>query len=205
MKPIPILGAIAALFLLFLLMRTDNGYEIRNAEPTGETIVCFGDSLTYGTGAAKGMDYPSQLSRLIGRPVVNLGVPGNTTADALARIDAVIEQRPRMVLLTLGGNDLRKKMAKEQAFANLRTLVERVQAQGALVVIGGIEVPLFGQGYGDGYRQLARETGSLLVPNVFEGIMGNTSLMSDPIHPNGEGYGLMAEMFQQAIEPYLSP
>ncbi|MBR9984814.1 MAG: hypothetical protein KFF68_02780 [Desulfosarcina sp.] len=41
---------------------------IVNRVPSGETIVCFGDSLTYGTGASKGMDYPAQLSRLIDPP-----------------------------------------------------------------------------------------------------------------------------------------
>ena len=67
-----------------------SSYEIKNADPIGDTIVCFGDSLTYGTGAAKGMDYPSQLSKLIGVEVINAGVPGDTTAKALSRINEII-------------------------------------------------------------------------------------------------------------------
>jgi lysophospholipase L1-like esterase len=38
---------------------------------------------------------------------------------------------------------------------------------------------------------------------VFEDIMGNQGLMSDRIHPNGEGYAIMAQHFYQAVEPYL--
>ena len=35
-----------------------SGPTVRNARPQGENIICFGDSLTAGTGAATGMDYP---------------------------------------------------------------------------------------------------------------------------------------------------
>ena len=80
-----------------------SSYEIRNAVPSGETIVCFGDSLTAGIGGAKGMDYPSQLSRLIGMEIKNAGVPGDTTASALDRVVDVLELQPRIVLITLGG------------------------------------------------------------------------------------------------------
>ncbi len=60
--------------------------EIRNPSPLGTSIVCFGDSLTYGTGASEGMDYPSRLSEMLGEPVVNAGVPGDTTGAALRRL-----------------------------------------------------------------------------------------------------------------------
>lgn len=177
---------------------------VTNADAGGETIVCFGDSLTYGTGAPPGQDYPSLLSRRIGRTVVNAGVPGDTTAEALARLeDDVLSRSPRMVLITLGGNDLKNRVARETAFANLREIVLRIQAAGAMVVIGGLDIPLYGRGFDQAYRELARETGSVLVPDVFDGIMGNRSLMSDPIHPNADGYAVMAEHFHKAIEPYL--
>ena len=177
---------------------------VTNADADGETIVCFGDSLTYGTGASEGQDYPSRLSERIGRPVVNAGVPGDTTADALARLeDDVLSRSPRMVLITLGGNDLKNRVSRQTAFANLREIVLRIQAAGAMVVIGGLDIPLYGRGFDQAYQELARETGSVLIPDVFEKIMGNRSLMSDPIHPNADGYAVMAEHFHEAIEPYL--
>ncbi len=176
---------------------------IVNRTPSGGAIVCFGDSLTYGTGASKGMDYPTQLSRMIGLPVMNAGVPGDTTARALKRLDGVLDRQPRVVLITLGGNDLKNGISRQTAFDNLRAIIRSVQAEGALVIIGGIEIPFYGKGFGGAYRELAEETGSVLIPNVFDGIMGTRSLMSDPIHPNSQGYTVMAQHFYRALQPYL--
>jgi acyl-CoA thioesterase-1 len=165
-----------------------------------ETIICFGDSLTYGNGAGEGRDYPSQLSTMIGKPVVNAGVPGDTTARALKRLDSdVLSKSPDLVLITLGGNDLKNGVAKDLAFNNLRKIVESIQHAGAKVIIGGLRFPLQDRGFGSAYRQLAEDTGAVLIPDIYKDIMGNRKLMSDPIHPNGDGYKIMAERFREAI------
>ena len=179
-------------------------FEVKNAQPTGSTIVCFGDSLTAGTGATKGMNYPSQLARKVGKEVINAGVPGDTTARALARVEEdVLSQSPRIVLITLGGNDLKNGVPKELAFQNLKTIIEAIQAKGALVVVGGVDFPIWGRGFGDGYRVLCKDSGAVLIANVFDGIMENPELMSDSIHPNDAGYTIMAERFYEAVKPYL--
>jgi acyl-CoA thioesterase-1 len=180
------------------------GPKVRKGKPQGENIICFGDSLTAGTGASTGMDYPSQLARMISQPVINAGLPGDTTAGALGRLGRDVPSRsPRFVLITLGGNDLTHGVDRDVFCRHLRTIVTRIQATGALVVVGGIEVPLRDRGYRDGYRKVARETGAILVPNVFQGILGRPDLMSDPIHPNSAGYTVMAELFSETIRPYL--
>ncbi len=166
----------------------------------GDTIICFGDSLTHGTGASKGMDYPSQLSKMITKPVLNSGVPGDTTGRALRRLERdVLAKSPDVVLITLGGNDLKNGVARDIAFENLKTIVESIQKTGARVIIGGIKFPIRDRGFGRAYQELSDETGAILIPNIFEGIMGNRKLMSDPIHPNDEGYKLIAERFYEAM------
>jgi lysophospholipase L1-like esterase len=180
------------------------GPEIRNAHPAGGPVVCFGDSLTHGAGAAEGKTYPDRLSERLGEPVVNAGIPGDTTADALNRLeDDVLSHEPRAVFITLGGNDLKNGMSREAAFRNLKTIVTRIQDQGALVVLGGVDIPFWGRGFGDAYRELAEETGAALVPNVLDGLLGDGALMSDNIHPNGAGYAIMARRFYEAAEPHL--
>ncbi len=180
------------------------GVQIKNSNPSGENIIAFGDSLTYGTGATRGMDYPSQLSKMISRPVINAGVPGDTTAMALARLQSdVLSRSPRIVLVTLGGNDLKNRVPKKEAVDNLRIIIRSIQDKAALVIVGGIDIPFWGRGFGQAYEQLSNELGTILIPNIFEGIMGNHELMSDPIHPNDEGYTIVAQKFYEAVKPYL--
>ena len=197
------IGAGCLLVAVVVYCLIPSSYEIRNTVPSGKTIVSFGDSLTAGTGAATGMDYPAQLSRLIGVEIINAGVPGDTTARALARLAEVLELQPRIVMITLGGNDLKNGVRREVAFENLAEIVRRFQDSGALVVIGGLNVPFWGRGFGDAYQELAEKTGSILVPNILQGILGKAELMSDRIHPNSEGYAVMAQYFHKALRPYL--
>ena len=167
----------------------------------GLRIIAFGDSLTYGTGATSGKDYPSQLSKMISRPVINAGVPGDTTARALKRLEKdVLANSPDIVLITLGGNDLKNGIDADVAFKNLEMIVNLIHNQGARVIIGGLSIPFRDRGYGRGFKKLADETGAKLIPNILDGIMGNRKLMSDPIHPNDAGYKLLAERFYEAMQ-----
>jgi acyl-CoA thioesterase I len=195
---------VAAVLLLLLAYRLLAPRRVTNSQPSGETIVCFGDSLTAGKGADPADSYPAQLERLIGRPVVNAGVPGDTTATALDRLERdVLARNPRIVLVTLGGNDLMQGVPAEEAFANLGRIVDAIQSRGALVVVGGIELPLVDRGYGEGYEELRDRTGCLLVANVLAGLLGHRDLMSDQVHPNGKGYAVMAKRFRKTVDPYL--
>ena len=136
-----------SLLILLTVVVLFAGYRIFVAPPQVKegsipynTIICFGDSLTFGTGAEAGMDYPSQLSQMIAKPVINAGVPGDTTARALKRLQRdVLARSPDLVLITLGGNDLKNGIAKDTAFNNLEHIVESIQGQGARVIIGGLK------------------------------------------------------------------
>ncbi len=176
----------------------------REVRLTGENIICFGDSLTSGFGAGPGMDYPSQLSRMLGRPVINAGRAGDTTASALARLERdVLSRSPRIVLITLGGNDLLRRGDRQEAFGNLKAIVTSIQDRGALVILGGIEAPIWGRGFEEVYRRVSEETGAVLIPDILKGVMGNPALMHDAVHPNDSGYAVMARYFHEAMKPYL--
>ncbi|MFP4350516.1 MAG: arylesterase [Thermodesulfobacteriota bacterium] len=204
MRKITWIAAVAVILIAGARIVRPTAPEIRNADPLGTTLIAFGDSLTYGTGAGPGRDYPTRLSELLGLPVVNAGVPGDTTASALRRLAAdVLTRSPRIVFITLGGNDLKNGVSREAAFGNLREIIEGIQAEGALVVLAGIDIPFWGRGFAQAYRDLARETGAVLIPDIFDGIIGDRRLMSDSIHPNAAGYALMAEKFHEAVRPYV--
>jgi acyl-CoA thioesterase-1 len=191
-----------ALLVLFWYFRSEGP---RAAKPTaGTTIIAFGDSLVAGRGATTGHDFVSILSRRLGTPIINAGRSGDTTATALTRLERdVLARDPRVVLVLLGGNDFLRRVPKQQTFANLSTIVERVRARGAAVVLIGVSVGLFSDSYGGEFAQLARRTSSGLVPDVLDDVIGDQQRMADAIHPNDAGYAIVAERIEPVLRDLL--
>jgi len=159
-----------------------------------DIIVAFGDSLTHGTGASADTAYPAVLSTLTGHTVINAGVPGNTTADGLARLpDVLAEYKPRLVLLCLGGNDMLRRVLETETENNLRLLVRTIRAAGAEVVLVGVPEPKLFGGAPAFYEKLAGELQVPLEQDVFVEVLKDNRLKSDPIHANAEGYRVVAE------------
>jgi hypothetical protein len=74
-------------------------------------VLVIGDSLVAGTGASAGQAWPGELARATGWRVVNVGVPGDTSADALARLGALLRtHEPAAVVIAVGGNDFLRKV-----------------------------------------------------------------------------------------------
>jgi acyl-CoA thioesterase-1 len=185
-----------------------NHWPITNAAPGGRTIVAFGDSLTAGYRMGPGESYPEQLSALLGLPIVNAGASGDTTADGLARLERdVIAREPRVVLLCLGGNDMLRRLPADQQFANLRQAIARLQHEGALVILLGLDgwpMPMAGGvDYAQRYRALAEETGAVYVPDLLDGVAGDRALMYDQVHPNARGYGRIARRLAGEVGGFL--
>lgn len=178
--------------------------DLRNIRSPGEAIVCFGDSLTEGVGAGFGEDYPAVLSRELGRPVINAGRRGDTTARALERVsDAVLSKNPRLVVVLLGGNDFLQRLARQDTRKSLEEIIQRVQASGAMVAVVGMRLGLFTDEYASLFEETARQAGELYIPGVMKGILSDAKLRSDPIHPNSAGYRLLAERIGEKIKPLL--
>jgi acyl-CoA thioesterase-1 len=168
--------------------------RVANRDSTGKNIIAFGDSLTAGYGAAAGEDYPSRLSSIIGLPIINAGVSGDTTDMALARVDSdILSHDPRIVLVGLGGNDYLRSIPLESTEANLRAIVRKIQSAHAMVVILGFRFPSLNANYEAMYERIAKDERCLLIPRMLKGILTDPSLKSDEVHPNARGYQLMAE------------
>jgi lysophospholipase L1-like esterase len=159
-------------------------------------IVFFGDSLVQGVGASEKKDLPSLLSQKTGVEFINAGISGNTTADGLARLEKdVLEKKPNLVLVLLGGNDALRQMPTEQTFSNLENIITQIKNSGAKVLLLGVRggVAFVGKDYEPEFEKLAKKTNVVLVPDVLDGIFGHKDLMSDGIHPNDQGYEKIAE------------
>jgi len=182
----------------------DEYRTIRNLASRGTTLVCFGDSLTQGTGAGPGEDYPSLLAAALPIPVVNAGAAGETTADGLRRLERdVLSQDPRLVLIFFGGNDFLRRVPPEQTRRNLEAMVERVQGAGAIVVLVGIKAGLLADETGPLYEAVARDRGILYIPDALGGILSDPRLKSDQVHPNGAGYRRLADRLLARLKPLL--
>jgi lysophospholipase L1-like esterase len=198
--------AAGLLALVFLLTRPrDNSWRITNEHPQGKVVVAFGDSLTAGYQVDAADSYPAQLASLLGREILNRGVSGNSTADGLARLERdVLSESPGIVLLSLGANDMLRRHPIDGTFASLRTIIDRIHARGALVVLIGVEgYPLVHGDWGARYRELARETGCVYVPDMLDDVLGDPALMYDQIHPNAKGYAKIAARIESEVGSYL--
>lgn len=163
-------------------------------------VLAFGDSLTYGSGANSSESYPAVLSRLIGRTVINAGVPGEVSADGLKRLPGLLaEHRPQLVILCHGGNDLLRKQDEALLAANLAAMVQQVKAQGASVLLIGVPKPGLGLEVPALYAQLARTQQLPYEGKIMAKIEGDRALKSDLIHPNAAGYRLLAQRLQALL------
>lgn len=159
-----------------------------------DVIVAFGDSLTFGTGAAEQESYPAVLAELTGRTVIRAGVPGEVTAQALGRLPRVLEEhRPQLVIVCIGGNDFLRRLSATDTKANLRAMLALLKAQGVAVVLVGVPQPAIFADPPAMYAELARELKIPYESAVVKNVLFNATLRSDPIHPNAQGYRRMAE------------
>ncbi len=159
-----------------------------------DVIVAFGDSLTFGTGAAENESYPAVLGQMIGRNVVRAGVPGEVTAQGLARLPAVLDEHsPRLVIICLGGNDMLRKVGEAEIRKNLRAIIKTLRDRNIGVVLVGVPRPALITSAPEFYIELARELAVPYEGKVVTSVLSSAELRSDPIHPNARGYRMMAE------------
>ena len=188
-----------ALFAVFLLAACDRAPTLPKLN-SHDVIVAFGDSLTHGTGAASDTAYPAVLAMLTGHTVINAGVPGDTTSSGLQRLPAVLaEHKPRLVLLCLGGNDMLKQQPAAATENNLRLLVQTIRAGGADVVLIGVPEPRLFGGAPDFYGRVAEEMQLPLERDIFNDVLKDNRLKSDPIHANAAGYRVVAERLAEFL------
>ena len=166
----------------------------------GQVVLAFGDSITFGTGAAPGEDWPSLLAAQTGWQVVNAGIPGDTAQAGKARIQSLLDEHlPALVIVELGGNDFLHKRPANDVKNDIRTVIKSIKQTGAKVALVAIpELSLMSIVAGKPsdspiYKALASEEGVPVVSDVFSDVLSQPELCADKIHPNAKGYRQMAD------------
>lgn len=162
--------------------------------PEGATVLALGDSLTSGVGASADTAYPAVLARLTGWNVVNGGVSGDTSAQALARLPALLGQhKPKLVIVSIGGNDFLRKQAESVTRANVRDICQQALASSAQVLLVAVPRATLAAALGQMtdhalYADIARELNIPLQREGWAEVLAQPDLRSDQIHPNARGY-----------------
>jgi acyl-CoA thioesterase-1 len=184
----------AALALVLAIAACSGGQPRLQRLAPGAVVLAFGDSLTFGIGASPGESYPARLEAMIGRKVVSSGVPGETSAEGLARLPGAIEEaKPQLIILCEGGNDFLRKLDEAQAADNLRAMVRLAKTRGAQVLLIAVPKPGLLPSPADFYSSVAKEFAVPVEEAALKKILTDNALKSDLVHPNAAGYARLAE------------
>jgi acyl-CoA thioesterase I len=163
-------------------------------------ILAFGDSLTYGTGANPSESYPAALERAIGRKVVNAGVPGETSAQGLERLPAVLDEvNPRLLILCHGGNDFLRRLDDAAAASNVRAMIRLARERGIGVVLLATPKPGLPPSIPVFYGEIATGEKIPFEEAVIRTVLFDNRLKSDMVHPNGQGYAQIAAAVEKVL------
>ena len=169
-------------------------------------VIAFGDSLYagYQLGPTEGLAPQLQAALVAaGRParVQNAGVSGDTTAAGRARLSFVLDnasQKPALVVLGLGGNDMLRGIGAAETRANMTAMMEELKRRDIPVVLTGmLAAPNLGADYGRAFNgiftDLAKQYDAPLYPFILEGVLTKPELMlPDGVHPTADGVTVMA-------------
>lgn len=165
------------------------------------TVLALGDSLTWGSGASSAeAAWPALLAARSGWRVINAGVPGDISAGALQRLPALLdEHQPKLVIVSLGGNDFLRGVPAAVTEANLAAILAAALAAGAKALLVAVPRPTaLGAALGSLsdhplYEKLADSAHVPLLAGAWSEVLGDATLKSDPIHANDAGYARFAE------------
>jgi len=182
-------------------------------------IVAFGDSLTAGLNVPLKDSYPRILEDILNKnteykdynrtfKVINMGVSGETTSGGLDRVLFVIEQKPDLILIGLGANDMLRNTSPALVLSNIDSAVQKILSSKIPIILLGMQsVASNGREYKRDfdsiYPTLAKKYNLPLVPFFLDGVALQPNLnTADGIHPNRLGY---EEIVNKNILPVLDP
>jgi acyl-CoA hydrolase len=195
------------LLLALALLLAACGKPKEAALPSGTRVVALGDSLTAPHGVTPEQAWPTLLAAKTGWVVVNAGISGDTSDGALQRLPGLIEEHnPQLVLVTLGGNDMLRRLPQGQTTANLGRMLALVKAHGAKAVLLATPKPsLAGAAFNnlsaaEFYREVAKENQVPLIEDAIAEVLSDTRLKGDHLHPNVAGHALLSEKIFEALK-----
>jgi len=190
------------LLMLFLVSRL----------AAADTLMVLGDSLSAGYRMSATAAWPSLLNQQWQQQpkVINASISGDTAAQGLARLPALLKQhQPQWVLIELGGNDGLRGFPPDAIAQNLSKVIDDVKAANAKPLLMQIRLPAnYGRRYTEAfsgiYPGLARQHDIPLVPFFMEQVYLKPEWMQqDGIHPNPDAQPFIARIMAKELAPLV--
>lgn len=180
--------------------------------PPKPNVVALGDSITAGYGLLAAQAYPGLLEDRLSNDgydyeVVNAGVSGDTSAGGLRRLDWTLNDRTRVLIVALGGNDALRGISPAETHKNLASIIDEATSRNIAVLLAGMQAPPnLGEDYktafANVFAQLQQEYPDVAyVPFLLEGVAGHPELnQADGIHPNEKGARVVADLLYPKLK-----
>jgi acyl-CoA thioesterase-1 len=223
-------GKLIIMILILALTGCEDAAEPSNPPEETGPMVCFGDSLTEGYGASspsvvdKTKSYPTKKKKKVKINIINAGISGDTASGGLKRVDEdVLAKNPQMLIILLGANDFLHLRPASETKKDLQAIINKIKNGSRKIylasfigdaaweasyietfpaIVTSIATALLAD-YKKMYAELCSENADIgQISNIWKGI--GRSQMSDLIHPNAEGYNIMADNIFADIKPYLA-
>jgi acyl-CoA thioesterase-1 len=175
----------------------------------------LGDSLTAGLGVQQEQAYPALIQQKIREKnlpfdVINAGVSGDTTAGGLARLDWSLADKPDLVILELGANDMLRGVSPDIARRNLDEMMGKLKERRIAVLLAGMRAaPNLGADYQNAFDaifpDLAKKYDVALYPFFLDGVAGQPGMqLEDGLHPSPQGVDQMVERILPTVEKAIA-
>ena len=187
--------------ILFICTRGSsiNSWPLQTPQMPLTQIIFFGDSLTNGYGLKnKELSFPNRIADQLDIPHSILGFNGYTTKDAITKLELIKQRPPSLVIVTLGGNDILKKIKLQETQSNLKTIFRQLQDWGHIVVFTEV-LSIMDNPRHKMHIALCSELGIPMIPNILRGLHLDDGMMPDSIHPNEHGCQKISERIIQAL------
>jgi len=184
------------------------------AEKSPASVVFLGDSLTRGYGLDMEQAFPALIAGEIEKQelpfkVVNAGVSGMTSAGGLERLDWVLSDKARVLVVALGGNDGLRGLSPSATESNLDQIVSRSLQMKIVTLLAEMQMPPnygpeYAQAFRDVFKRVAQRHDVHLIPFLLSGVAGLPEMnQSDGIHPNADGQKVLAANVWRHLGPVL--
>ena len=173
-------------------------------------IMLYGDSLMAGYGLSQNENLASELTRNFEDNnfsviIINASISGNTSKNGLSRVAWSLGDKPNIVVVCLGANDMLRGLNPSLTMENLDLIISKFNQSNSIVILAGMQSPeSMGPDYKiqfDGiYPDLAAKYDLIFMPFLLEDIaLEKKNLQADYKHPNKRGIKVIA----RNLYPYI--